>query len=194
MSRIGREPIVVPAGVSFAVAGANLFKLGSAYSGKMLVAAKLLSLGYLWNEIRVKGGAYGAGFYTRPGGMANFYSYRDPSASASLDCYANAADFLREFCAGDEDLTKFIIGTVGDSEPLLSPRTMGRVAASRYLNGVTYEDSCRLRREMLTATRQDLLDLCETIRGITDCGAVCVVGGKDKLDACGDKLTHILTM
>jgi len=47
---------------------------------------------------------------------------------------------------------------------------------------------------MLSTTREDLLALCDTLRAITEKGAVCVVGGKDKLDACGEQLTEILTM
>ncbi len=191
---IHREGIVVPAGVSFAVSGANLYQLHASYTGSLRVAGNILSLSYLWNTIRVKGGAYGTGFFARSNGMTAYYSYRDPNAARSLDVYAHADDYLREFCAGEENLTKYIIGTIADFEPLQTPRSIGRNASLWYLTGYTYEDACRLRHEVLHTTREDLLSLCGVLKAITDCGAVCVVGGKDKLEACGKQLDTLLTL
>ena len=126
--------------------------------------------------------------------MTAYYSYRDPNAARSLDVYAHADDYLREFCAGEENLTKYIIGTIADSEPLQTPRSIGRNASLWYLTGYTYEDACRLRHEVLHTTREELLSLCGVLKAITDCGAVCVVGGKDKLEACGKQLDTLLTL
>jgi Zn-dependent M16 (insulinase) family peptidase len=118
---IQKEGFVIPASVSFAVTGTNLAAVNAAYSGRLRVASKLLSLSYLWNVIRVQGGAYGSGFLARPNGSVSFYSYRDPSACRSLEFYGRSDEFLRDFADGDEDLTKFIIGTIAENEPLLSP-------------------------------------------------------------------------
>lgn len=191
---IRQEGIVIPAGVSFAAKGANLYQIGADYSGSMRVAAQLLTLSYLWNNVRVKGGAYGVGYFARSSGNAAFYSYRDPNASASLDCYDGAADYLAAFCKGDEDLTKFVIGTIADTEPLYTPRSAGKQAAVRYLTGYTYADDCKLRSEILHCTKADLAKLCDVLRAISAENAVCVVGGKDKLDACGTKLSSVLSM
>ncbi len=191
---IRREGIVVPAGISFAVTGGNLLRLNIPYNGAMRVASKLLSLSYLWNVIRVQGGAYGSGFVARANGMAAFYSYRDPNAARSLPLYASADAFLSEFAEGDEDLTKFIIGTIADSEPLLSPRILGKSAAVQYLSGRTYEDSCRIRKEILATKKEDLLTIAGQIKAITETNAICVIGGKDKIDACGSLLSSLLTI
>ena len=126
--------------------------------------------------------------------MASFYSYRDPNAARSLPLYASADAFLSEFAEGDEDLTKFIIGTIADSEPLLSPRILGNSAAVQYLSGRTYEDSCRIRKEILATKKEDLLTIAGQIKAITDTNAICVIGGKDKIDACGSLLSSLLTI
>ena len=62
----------------------RLLEPPSAYGGSWLLASRLLSYDYLWNEVRVKGGAYGCGFSTaRPGSMG-FYSFRDPRVDETV--------------------------------------------------------------------------------------------------------------
>jgi len=188
------EGIVTPAGVSFAVLAADLKKCGFEIDGSMKVMAKILSLGYLWNEIRVKGGAYGAGFLLRESGNAAFYSYRDPSASRSLDIYRQAADFIRAFAESGEDVTKFVIGTIGDSEPVLSTSAKGSVSDTDYFSGRTYEDRLRVRREILATDAETLVRHAKALEAIAEQGAICVVGGKDKLDACEGSLSTVLNL
>ena len=184
-----REGILIPSEVAYAVEAAHLDTLGGRYSGTLRVAAKLLSLDYLWNTVRVKGGAYGTGFIARPNGMVAMYSYRDPHPDRSLAAYTHAAEYLESFCAGADDLTPYIIGAVADTDPLLSPHMRGLSAAMMHLTGKTQEDRCRLRREILSVTREELRGLCALLRRMAEVSAVCVVGGKNGLDSCGGTLT-----
>ncbi|MCK7503667.1 MAG: hypothetical protein MZV70_05820 [Desulfobacterales bacterium] len=51
-------------------------------------SATLLSTGYLWDEVRVKGGAYGASAWTDGSESTfSFSSYRDPAPIASLKAF-----------------------------------------------------------------------------------------------------------
>ena len=181
---IRREGIAIPAQAAFAVAASNLSLFGEERSGTMNVVRSILNYGYLWNTIRVQGGAYGAGLLIRNNGNVGFYSYRDPSPRRSLDCYAGAAEFIRDFAERGEDVTKFIIGAVGDATPLMTPKLKGTFSAVRYLRGISHEDECRTHREMLATDKSALLRAAEIIEKVASTGAVCVVGGKDKLEAC----------
>ena len=71
---IQAEGIRIPSGVSYAVAGSHLARFDTPYTGTLRVAAGLLSLDYLWNSVRVQGGAYGTGFISRPNGLVAMYS------------------------------------------------------------------------------------------------------------------------
>ena len=93
---IQNEGISIPARISYAACVMPIELSGTRPHGSYLVARNLLSYGYLWNEIRVKGGAYGAGFVTRPNATAGFYSYRDPSPERSANIYLSAGENLRE--------------------------------------------------------------------------------------------------
>lgn len=191
---VRQEGIIIPAAVSFAVEADDLNLLNCGFTGNLCVAANLLTYGYLWNAIRVQGGAYGTGFIARFGGRVGFYSFRDPNAARSLDCYAGASEYLREFCKNYADLDKYIIGAIGDTDPLLSPKTRGRTAAIQYLSGYTYADACRVRSEILRVTPANMDSVCDILMSISDKRAICVVAGKDKIDACGDKLSAVLSL
>lgn len=186
-----REGIVIPADVAYAVRGANLTAYGTPFSGNILALSKLLSLEYLWNAVRVQGGAYGAGFFGNTSGDVNFYTYRDPSPARSLDCFARSAEFLRSFCAGGDGLDKFILGAVADTEPPLSAKARMQLAESRYFKEIREQDICQLRRELLSTTAAELLDLNEILEQVAASENICVVGGKAQLDACGDILTTV---
>mgnify|MGYP000388113216 FL=1 len=124
-----KEGILVPAAVGFAGKGGHLAQCGARYSGAMAVAARILSYGYLWNTVRVKGGAYGTRLAITPGGDVAFTSFRDPSAAASLAVFDKAGASLRELCASGQELTSYIISTIAATEPLLTARQKGMQAA-----------------------------------------------------------------
>ncbi len=179
-----REGIAVPADVAFAVAGGDMADHGGHYSGELALMDRVVSLGYLWNLIRVQGGAYGTGMIVKQSGMLACSSYRDPDAARSLEKYLGAGEFLRAFCAEDPDLTGFIIGAVSRSEPLLSPRLKGRMADQNYWLGRTLEQRRAERREMLGATPEKLAALSQLLDDVVREGGVCVVGNREQLDAC----------
>ena len=177
-----KEGFVIPAAIGFAAEGANLNGLGAAFSGTGLVAAQLLTFDHLWNEVRVKGGAYGVNLSVRPMGDVAFSSYRDPSPAGSLNTFASCGEALRQACAGG-DIDKYIISTVASTEPVLSPWAEGARAANLYLSGRTGEDLDRQRSQILHTTPESLAAFGETLEAVCAAGHVCVIGGKDAVDA-----------
>lgn len=186
-----RQGLVIPSDVAFAVKSGSLSACGQTYSGRIPVLSKLLSLEYLWNAIRVQGGAYGAGFYGTDAGLVTFYTYRDPNPARSLDCFDHSADFLRDFLCQDRQLDKLILGAVADTDPLLGAQGRIRLAESRYFKELTQADICRIRRELLSTTRAELLELCTVLDAAAADAPVCVAGGRALLEACGNRLEEI---
>jgi Zn-dependent M16 (insulinase) family peptidase len=186
-----REGIVIPAQIAFAAQTGNLFDLCEGMHGSMNVVRSLLSYGYLWNAIRVQGGAYGAGFVRRANGVAGFYTYRDPDPSRSINCFAASAEYLRGIAESKENITGFIIGAIGDSDPLITPKVASAIVLTSYLRGESYEEKVRLRRQMLDSSEEDLLRAADVVEKISR-GGVTVVGGKDKLLSCGEKIEKFI--
>ena len=187
-----REGIAIPAQVAFASAASSLYAIGEEPVGSLDVVRKLAGLEFLWSRIRVRGGAYGAGMGAALNGNVTFYSYRDPSPASSLITYGEVADFIREFVKGGGDITKYVIGAAGDSDPIKTPRTRGSACTMRYLRGRDHEDAMRIRAQLLSTDTQELLRLADVLESVMRDAAVCVVGSMEKLEAL--ELDEILTI
>ena len=184
-----REGIVIPAQISFAVKGGNLDRFGLSYSGSIPVLANVLNFTYLWNLIRVQGGAYGCGFVGRDTGELCFYTYRDPKPARSLGVMREAASFIRGFVKENPDLTGFILSAVSSVDPLRTADVKIAAGDNRWFRGITEEQIAERYRKLIGTTPKDLLDLCGMLEKIAEEPSVCVTGGKDLLDACGDEIT-----
>ena len=179
--------IRIPAQVSYASVGCHLAEANTAYDGTARLVSNLLSLAFLWNEVRVQGGAYGAGMRIGKSGSLFTYSYRDPAPNRSLGVYRSMADFVKNFAASGEDITGFIISTVAETEPLVGPAEQGSIADRDWFTGYTYADAVSERSQILHATTQGLAHWCEALEQLAAQAAVCVVGHADALSVCAEE-------
>lgn len=168
--------VEIPAAVGFSALGHNLYALGEAFTGAWAVASSLMTFDYLWNMVRVQGGAYGTGMNVRMNGDIFCYSYRDPDLKGTRSVYAGMADFLQNALSQEQPLDDLIIGTVNTTDPLLDPSGVCEAACVRRLKGLTAQDIARVRREILTCTPQTLLALTDTLRAFCERGKLCAVG------------------
>ena len=189
-----REGIAIPAQVSFAVTGGSLLRYGMPYTGSIPVLANVLNFTYLWNRIRVQGGAYGCGFVGRDTGELYFYTYRDPKPARSLGVMREAAAFVRDFIKEDPDLTGFILSAVSAVDPLRSANVRITAGDNRYFRGITEEQMIERYRALIRTKPEDLLALCEMLDRIAKEDSVCVAAGKELLEACGDEIRDILNV
>lgn len=184
-----KEGILIPAQIAFSALSYNLCLLGEEPTGSFDVVRQIVGYEYLWGEIRVKGGAYGAGMVAGISGNIGFYSYRDPTPERSIRAYRQIPDFLRKF-AEEGDVAKYVIGAVGDSEPIRTPRMTASLATVRYLRGISYERRLAIRRALLNTDKDELLRIADILEKCISGAAVTIVGGKDKLE--GAQLDVIL--
>ena len=175
------EFFVIPSKVAYAVLGGKCDEAEQNY-GFLRVARSILSYEYLWNTIRVKNGAYGTGFVTRRDGMIMFYSYRDPSPANSIEYYKASADYLRELAKEGCDLTKFIIGAVGEYDILATPRMKFNLATADALSGWSVEKSAEVRNAMLKMTPADLNTVADIIDSALENASMTVVGADEHLN------------
>ncbi len=185
---LGREGFTVAAESAYA---AKAMHLSAAGTGSEIVAARLLSLTYLWDEIRVKGGAYGGGLNVFTDGHCAFLSWRDPAPKRSLECYSKASGALRDFAAGKESLDRYVIGTIGYSDPCLTPKEETSLAADLHFSGRTFEDMQRQRGEMLSTTKADLVDFADVLDRLDGRSSICVIGGASGVAGCSNVLDKV---
>ena len=185
------EFIIIPSKVAYAVLGGRCDEVGENL-GIMRVARSILSYEYLWNSIRVKNGAYGAGFVPRRDGSLAFYSYRDPAPWRSVEYYKQSAEYLRAIAREGVDITKFIIGAVGEYDFIITPKTAHMVATRDYLNGYTAEDEKNIRSSMLNMTAEDLMRAADIIDLVLSEPSLAVVGGEEHLKSFAEPPKKII--
>ncbi len=152
------------------------------YTGALRVLKVIMGYEYLWNQVRVIGGAYGCfGSFTR-NGRGSFASYRDPNLKRTLDIYNGAVDYVKEFDVSDRDMSKFIIGTVSDLDFPLTPSAKGSRSRDAFLCNDTLEKIQKERDEILGCTSEDIRDLHRYIKKMQDDECICVLGGEEEIE------------
>jgi Zn-dependent M16 (insulinase) family peptidase len=193
-----KEGLTIPAQVNYVGKGANLYNLGYEQDGSALVVNGYLQMAYLWEKIRVQGGAYG-GFSTFDdnSGTFTFLSYRDPNVASTIENYDKAGAFLKTLDSSrlsDSELTKAIIAAIGDLDSYQLPDAKGYTSMMRYLTGRTDEMRQKMREEVLSTNGEDFIAFGETLEKVAQSEAVAVIGSQSALEGAniGLKVTKVL--
>jgi presequence protease len=183
------EGLTIPAQVNYVAKGANLYKLGYKHHGSSAVISNYLRTTWLWERVRVQGGAYG-GFciFDRHSGVFSYVSYRDPNLIKTLENYDGTAKFLQEADLSDEEVTRAIIGTIGDLDAYMLPDAKGWTSMMRYLLGDNEETLQRRRDEILSTTAKDFRAFGKVLEDVNLVGRVVVLGSQgDITEANGSR-------
>lgn len=186
------EAFVCASKVQYVATSARYLSDDMPYTGALRVAKNLLSYDYLWNNIRVKGGAYGCVLNFARTGYGMFASYRDPKLRETMEVFKGMPDYLRNTNFDEVDITKAIIGTISDMDTPTTPRIRGASAISYYLTGVTAEDLQSERDAVLDVTDADIKRTADYVQKIVDQNNICVVGSESEIEACNDMFMNII--
>ena len=188
---VRNEAFIVPTDVCYAAQGFDRRAFGAAYSGVWQVAARALSYDYLWNGVRVKGGAYGAGFQTARTGNLRFYSYRDPHLDETLARFAGASTWLASFDPDPDEMDGYVVSTVAGFDQPLKTRALARRQDGDFFGGRTPADRARTREEMIGTDAGAVRALATTVADAVSANAVCVFGNRDILEGAQTALEVI---
>lgn len=179
----GNEGICIPAQVNYVGKGMSLKDKGYKFNGSHLVVSRYLRNTYIWEKVRVEGGAYG-GFVDldRFSNTLCFVSYRDPNCLETLKIYDNTAKFLENLDLDDKELEKAIVGTMSDIDTYMLPDAKGLAAMTRYLVGDTQEFRQKLRDEVLSCKKDIFKEMATLFGGLKDRGVIVVMGDKNKIN------------
>ncbi len=180
--------------VQYVAMAGNYREAGLDYTGTLRILKVILGYDYLWNQVRVLGGAYGCMSGFRKSGAAYFVSYRDPNLKKTLEVYRKAASYLRELDPSERDLTKFIIGTISDLDTPLTPYLKAARALTAYLTGTSDADAQKERDEILNVTKEDLHKLADYIDAFISQEHICVVGAEEKIEEEKDLFDEVCNL
>jgi len=177
------EGMTIPAQINYVGKGADIYKLGYKFHGSAKVISRYLRTTWLWDRVRVQGGAYGAFcLFNSLSGVLTFLSYRDPNLVKTLEAFDETTQFLRNIDLSREELTKGIIGAIGDIDTYMLSDAKGYTSMLRYLNGNDDEGRQRIRDEVLSTTADDFRAFADVLEGVKDNGLVKVLGSKGAIE------------
>jgi Zn-dependent M16 (insulinase) family peptidase len=99
-----------------------------------------------------------------------------------LKIYDELPEYLRHFEPSEREMKKYIIGTIGDIEPVLSPREKGEMALVLYIRGITDADLQREKEEILSCTMEDIRSNADIFQNGLKKNLYCVFGNESKLN------------
>jgi Zn-dependent M16 (insulinase) family peptidase len=184
-----REGFSVPAQVNFVGKAVDLYKAGYEKDGSYITILKHANLDYMWNKIRVMGGAYGGSMvFSHTAGTLSYLSWRDPNLTGTLANYDGAAAYLQKLSLSEAELEKAIIGAIGDVDQYLLPDAKGYSQMQRHLIGITDDMRQETREQLLSTTLADFKAFGEVLQSALADAKVAVVGGPGALEKANDEL------
>ena len=184
-----------PGSVQYVAKGINFKKLGYKNHGSFDLLNQLLSTGYLWEKVRVQGGAYGCyPSFDKISGALVITSYRDPNLEETIEVYNEIADYLENLEITQDEFEKLLIGTVGRLDGPMTSSQKSKLALNRHLAGIDYDELDKRREELLCSTVEDLKAYAKYFRSFAEKGSICVHGSESKVKAASSLFDKILTI
>lgn len=172
----------------------NFVDHGAQYTGALQILKVILGYGYLWQNIRVKGGAYGCMCNFNRIGEGYLISYRDPNLEKTMQVYEGVVDYLKEFDVNERDMDKYIIGTISNMDRPMTPSAKGDRSMNLYMNHVSEEMIRRERMEVLEAAPEDIRELAGVVEAMLKADQLCVIGSEEKIEAQKEMFTEVKTL
>ena len=188
----------LPAQVNYVAKGADLYTLGYRLHGSAAVIVNYLRSTWLWEKVRVQGGAYsGLCAFDHRSGVFTFLSYRDPQLAATLKNYDQSGVFLRqldEVQLSQNELIRSIIGAIGDMDAYQLPDAKGYTSMVRYLVGDSDERRQLYRDQLLSTRLEDFHAFGAVLERAQENGRVAVLGSEAAIEAANRKSPGWLEM
>ena len=177
--------------VQYVARTGNFIDHGASYTGALQILKVILSYDYLWQNIRVKGGAYGCMSNFNRIGEGYFVSYRDPNLRRTVEVYEGVVDYLKDFTVSERDMTKYIIGTMSNIDQPMTPAIKGERSMNLYMNKVSADMIRKERNQILDAGQEDIRALARVAEAVLEADQFCVIGSEEKIEENKDMFTTV---
>lgn len=162
----------------------NYVAVGGSYESKYNVEYMLLdnyiSMNYLWNEVRVKGGAYGVDFNIDTDSIS-MSSYRDPNIRETLETFKNVSNIVENLDMTEEELVHAKISTIGANDDHAHNYNLSNKALTSFLSGINYEKKCENRKKIIDVNVESLKEAYKLVLEALNKNAYCVIGNKENI-------------
>ncbi|MDU2565300.1 MAG: insulinase family protein [Anaerococcus sp.] len=188
-----KEAIISGANVNYVAKSANIKELKSKFNGKIMLATTILSNPYLYELIRAKGGAYGAGLTISKSGLLSAYSYRDPNILKTIENFDKISDLTKNIDISKRDFENQKISSMGS---ILRPKSPSTLADEDY---VRYKkenpiDPEKLLSEIKTSTLDEIKAYNDLFKKSMQEENICVFGNRENITDIKNEFDKIIDL
>ena len=177
----GNEAFISAGKVQYVAQGGNYRRYGYEYTGAMVVLEQILRYEYLWQKLRVLGGAYGAFVQLQSNGNLVLCSYRDPHLANTLAVYRDLSSAIARFTASDRVMTQYVIGAMSGTQTQLTLRMKANRAMTRLLSKTPPTFRQKVRNQIIDCRSQDIRNLAPLFDDTLRTEQIAVMGGESKI-------------
>lgn len=175
--------IIIPAGVNYNAKGISLKNLSIDDEGKLLIFRHIINFDYLWQTVRVMGGAYGCSLTLAGNDDLICSSYRDSNVESTYQAYDHIIDYLQNLEMSEEDFTSYLIGAVGKSQAVLSNNSLINMVDGNYIRKVSDEERRKLKASMIKTGLNDKYSILNIFKDLARSTSYFTVGDESKINA-----------
>ena len=180
------EAFITASRVQYNVLCADMHALGYPYHGALRVLQNVAGQGFLMDEIRLMGGAYGCGAAFGRTGLMHLYSYRDPNLTETYRAYAALPAAMARFAADDRGMQRYILGAVNALDRPPRPGKKAEAALLRHMSGITDEMMQKERAALLGTTAADIRGTADMLEACVQANCRCTFGAESAIAAVRD--------
>jgi len=125
--------------------------------GAQKVIKTYLRYKYLWEKVRVLGGAYGSFSSLKLDSTITFTSYRDPNLKETLEVYDNFSTNILKENFDKKEIQKLIIATISSEDIPQSYESKLLTESIYYLNEISIEFRNKIREQILNFKKEDFI-------------------------------------
>ena len=170
----GQEGQAIAQGICFS-------EKGFTYKGQYEVVANVLENTYLWDRVRLQGGAYGCDVMISKEGYLVICSYCDPHLNATIQTYSGIAQYLKTLKLDEKAIERAIISTLGAMIAPCSMEQKSERACTCFVTGMTQDDRQMIYNQIKETSLQDFQEMSQIFEILAHEGPICVLGNKEKL-------------
>ncbi len=183
------ESVYIPASVGFIGTAIPSSLIETPEYAAEVLLAHILKTEYLWETIRMQGGAYGAGASANGmEGVFTFSSYRDPRIIETVEAYRSGLEFAASGNMDGKTLERAVIAVVGKDVRPLSPGEKSIIGFRRNLYGIDDDLRRRKRQWLLETTGEDIRRAAERLLANMDESSLVVIAGMESVLKASERI------
>ena len=179
-----KRALVIPSEVSYNAKTFNLDESNFEYDGALQILSHIVRYDYLWNRVRVLGGAYGCTMQvSNVTKEITLGSFRDPNCKNTYDVYDNLVKYLTDFNPSKEEFNSYLIGAIGAYDQPASNSVLINNADSNFICGITDEDRIKTKKEMINTTVDKIKSYAKLFELFATNGSCYTIGNQNAIEA-----------